>query len=71
MRNLFPTILPGRVANTSLSISVGSLKPKVERPRKRLMMLARGNVDLAQRELADIECYGLKLVLRELKVSYE
>lgn len=34
-------------------------------------MLARGNMDLAQRELADIECYGLKLVLRELKVSYE
>lgn len=70
MRNLFPTILPGRVTSTSLSTSVGSLKPEVERPRKRLMILTGGDVDLAQMELAGIECYGLKFVLSELKISY-
>lgn len=35
------------------------------------MKLTGGGVDLAQIELADMECYGLKLVLSELKISYE
>lgn len=56
MRDLFPRILPGRVTTTSLSVAVGSLKPEVEKPRKRLMLLTGGDVDLAQMELADIEC---------------